>query len=116
MARILGDVQELEDFKQKIEKQKKLKRKTLNAVKKYLPIGNVQFIECHPEFISGSYQPANEVEILKQVQHDRLINGRPICKNNLEKYEWLVQNEPQNEWLQNFKTTKEYEIYFGDEK
>lgn len=132
MAKILGSVQDLEDFKQKIEKQKKLKRKTLNAVKKYLPVENVQFIECHPEFISGSYQPANEVEMLpsrdifhenkfseravKQVQHDRLVNGRPIFKNNLEKYEWLIQNEPQNEWLQEFKTTKEYGIYFGDEK
>src|SRR5574344_1023819 len=37
MAKILGTVEDLEDFKQKIEKQKALKRRTINSVKKYLP-------------------------------------------------------------------------------
>ncbi|MDD3437629.1 MAG: transposase [Candidatus Gastranaerophilales bacterium] len=130
MAKILGTVEDLEDFKQKIEKQKALKRRTINSVKKYLPTEDIKFLEMqlshHPEFISESH----DCEALKQVQHDgftggaeallpplkeeRKINGKPIFKNNFEKYEWLVQNEPDNTWIQEFKNTKEYKIYYNE--
>lgn len=132
MAKILGTVDDLEDFKQKIEKQKALKRRTINSVKKYLPAEGVKFLEMqlssHPEFISGSNQIPNTGKMLKQVQHDdftegaeaklpplkeeRKINGKPIFKNNSEKYEWFIKNEPNNEWVQEFKDTKEYKIYY----
>jgi putative transposase len=130
MAKILGTVEDLEDFKQKIEKQKALKRRTINSVKKYLPVENVKFLEMQlsrqPEFISGSNQKSNTGKMLKQVQHDdftgvaeaklpppkKLINGRPIFKNNLEKYEWFIKNKPNNQWIHEFKDTKEYKIYY----
>ena len=79
------------------------------------------------EFISGSNKISNTGKMLKQVQNDdftevaeaklpphkkeRKINGKPIFKNNLEKYEWLVENEPQNKWIQEFQHSKEYKIY-----
>lgn len=116
MAKIFGTVEDLEDFKQKIEKQKALKRRTINSVKKYLPVENVKFLEIqlssHPEFISGSNQLANDGKMLKQVQHEVLVCGRPIFKNNFEKYEWFAKNEPENDWLQIFKQSKEYELYY----
>jgi hypothetical protein len=43
----------------------------------------------------------------------QIICGKPVFKNNLEKYEWLIKNEPQNQWLQDFKSTKEYELFYG---
>jgi putative transposase len=116
MAKILGTVEDLEDFKQKIQKQKALKRRTINSVKKYLPAEDIKFLETqitrHSEFISELH----DCETLKLFQGDVLVCGRPIFKNNFEKYEWFVKNEPQNEWTSEFKQTKEYKIYYGDEK
>jgi putative transposase len=102
MAKILGSVQDLEDFKQKIEKQKKLRRRTINSIKNYLPKEDLKFIET---------QMIEQNEI-KQEFKQRLIGDKPMFKNSLEKYEWLTKNEPQNQWLQEFKSSKEYKIYY----
>jgi hypothetical protein len=102
MARILGTVHDLENFKQKIEKQKKLKRRTINSIKNYLPKEDLRFIET---------QMLEQNEI-KQEFKQRLIGDKPIFKNNLEKYEWLIKNEPANQWLEEFKNSKEYKIYY----
>jgi len=107
MAKILGDVHDLEDFKQKIEKQKRLKRKTLNEIKKYLPVEEVKFIETQ---IIEENNP--KIESLKP----RLINNKPLFKNNLEKYDWLVENEAENLWIKEFQATREYKLFYGDEK
>ena len=36
MAKLLGDVKDYEDYKQKLVRQRKLKKKTIESVKKYL--------------------------------------------------------------------------------
>jgi len=110
MAKILGSIQDLEDFKQKIEKQKKLKRRTINSIKSYLPKEDVKFIET---------QMLTEDENLNNVKQEfkqRLINDKPVFKNNLEKYDWLVENESENLWIKEFQTTREYKLFYGDEK
>jgi len=110
MARILGNVHDLEDFKQKIEKQKCLKRKTLTEIKKYLPVEEVNFIET---------QMLTEDENLNNVKQEfkqRLINDKPVFKNNLEKYDWLVENEAESSWIKEFQATREYKLFYGDEK
>ena len=45
MAKLLGDVKDYEDYKQKIEKQRKLRRKTINSVKQYFSNEEVKFLE-----------------------------------------------------------------------
>jgi putative transposase len=110
MAKILGTVQDLEDFKQKIENQKKLKRRTINSIKNYLPKEDVKFIE--KQIIAEN----ENLNIGKTPLKQFLINNKPIFKNNFEKYEWFIKNEPQNGWLLDFKNTKEYEIFYGVEK
>lgn len=45
MAKILGDVKDFKDYKQKIVKQRQLRRKTINSVKQYLSNEEVKFIE-----------------------------------------------------------------------
>ena len=42
---LLGDVKDYEDYKQKIEKQRKLRRKTINSVKQYFSNDEVKFLE-----------------------------------------------------------------------
>ena len=122
MAKILGTVEDLEDYKQKIQKQQKLKRKTINSVKKLLTNDEIKFLECHSEFISESATP----ETLKQVQGDnkfkprsnnvqKINNGEkslPIFKNNSEKYEYLIKHDPSDTWIAEFKQTKEYKLLY----
>lgn len=122
MAKILGRVEDLEDYKQKIQKQQKLKRKTINSVKKLLTNDEIKFLECHSEFISESATP----ETLKQVQGDnkfkprsngvqKINNGEkslPIFKNNSEKYEYLIKHNPSDTWIAEFKQTKEYKLLY----
>jgi hypothetical protein len=33
-------------------------------------------------------------------------------KNNSEKYEYLIKNNPQDEWIEKFKQTKEYKLLY----
>lgn len=35
-----------------------------------------------------------------------------IFKNNSEKYEYLVANDPNNSWITEFKNTKEYRLLY----
>ena len=45
MAKLLGAVKDYEDYKQKIVKQRKLHKKTINAVKAYLSNDETKFLE-----------------------------------------------------------------------
>lgn len=45
MAKLLGDVKDYEDYKQKIVKQKQLKKKTINAVKNYFSTEEIKYLK-----------------------------------------------------------------------
>ena len=98
MAKILGTVEDLEDYKQKIQKQQKLRRKTINSVKQYLSNEEVKFIE-------------QKMDAPKEVEFKPHSNSlQTLFKNNSEKYEYLIKNDPNNPWISEFKKTKEYEL------
>ena len=105
-------MKDFEDYKQKIQRQQKLKRKTINSVKKLLTNSEIKFLECHSEFISES----DKHQTLKQVQGDkikpRLNTVQTLFKNNSEKYEYLIKNNPQDKWIEKFKQTKEYKLLY----
>ena len=113
MAKILGTVEDLEDYKQKIQKQQKLKRKTINSVKKLFTNDEMKFLECHSEFISESalQEPLNQVQDIKFKPHSNSL--QTLFKNNSEKYEYLIKNDPDNPWISEFKKTKEYELLYA---
>lgn len=108
MAKLLGTVEDLEDYKQKIQKQQKLRRKTINSVKDLLSTDEVRFIETteNDENLNAVQKPFN----------DRLKGVQKYFKNNCEKYEYLIANNPNNEWIADFKKTKEYKLLYGSEK
>lgn len=112
MAKILGEMKDFEDYKQKIVKQRQLRKKTINSVKQYLSNVEVKFLEYHSEFISESIQS----QTLKQVQGDkskpRSNTLQTLFKNNSEKYEYLIANDPNNSWIAEFKQTKEYRLLY----
>ena len=104
MAKLLGTVTDFEDYKQKIVKQRKLHKKTINAVKEYFSNDDVKYLETKMlEEISTPVQTEFK-EPSKVVQK--------IFKNNSEKYEYLIKNNPNDKWIENFKQTKEYRLLY----
>ena len=100
MAKLLGTVEDLEDYKQKIQKQQKLRRKTINSVKQYFSSEEVKFIE----------QKMDEHKEVEFKPHSNSI--QTLFKNNSEKYEYLIKNDPSNVWIAEFKNTKEYKLLY----
>lgn len=100
MAKLLGDVKDFEDYKQKIVKQRQLRKKTINSVKQYLSNEEVKFIE-------------QKMDEHREVEFKARSNAlQTLFKNNSEKYEYLVKNDPNNSWIAEFKNTKEYKLLY----
>ena len=116
MAKILGTVEDLEDYKQKIQKQQKLKRKTINSVKKLLTNDEIKLIEAR----SNQEELENSNNFQKEFKPhsngvQKINNGEkslPIFKNNSEKYEYLIKHNPNDTWITEFKQTKEYKLLY----
>ncbi len=101
MAKLLGDVKDYEDYKQKIVRQRQLKKKTVESVKKYLKTEDIKLLETELETQSDLPQFKTDS---KRVQ--------TLFKNNSEKYEYLIKNDPNNSWITEFKQTKEYKLLY----
>lgn len=116
MAKILGTVEDLEDYKQRIQKQQKLKRKTINSVKKLLTNDEIKLIEAR----SNQEEMENSNNFQKEFKPrsngvQKINNGEkslPIFKNNSEKYEYLIKHNPSDTWIAEFKQTKEYKLLY----
>lgn len=116
MAKILGTVEDLEDYKQKIQKQQKLKRKTINSVKKLLTNDEIKLIEAR----SNQEEMENSNNFQKEFKArsngvQKINNGEkslPIFKNNSEKYEYLIKHNPSDTWIAEFKQTNEYKLLY----
>ena len=107
MAKLLGDVKDYEDYKQKIEKQRKLRRKTINSVKQYFSNEEVKLLET--KIIK---EKDENLTTVKMSFKSRLNGVQTLFKNNSEKYEYLIIHNPQDEWIEKFKQTKEYQLLY----
>ena len=107
MAKLLGDVKDYEDYKQKIVRQRQLKKKTVESVKKYLQFEDIKLLETQVEQAISHLplQPPFKTDS-KRVQ--------TLFKNNSEKYEYLIIHNPQDEWIEKFKQTKEYKLLYEE--
>lgn len=105
MAKFLGDVKDYEDYKQKIVRQRQLKKKTVESVKKYLETEDIKLLETKMETQSLDLP-------LQEVFNTRLNGVQKMFKNNADKYEYLIIHNPQDEWIEQFKQTKEYKLLY----
>ena len=104
MAKLLGTVTDFEDYKQKIVKQRKLHKKTINAVKTCLSNDETKFLET--KMIEENSNPVRtEFKV-------RSKGVQKIFKNNSEKYEYLIKTNPDDKWITDFKQTKEYKLLY----
>ncbi len=105
MAKLLGNVKDYEDYKQKIVRQRQLKKKTVESVKKYLETEDIKLLETQMETQSSDLP-------IQEVFNTRLSGVQKMFKNNSEKYEYLIKNDPNNSWITEFKNTKEYKLLY----
>lgn len=116
MAKILGTVEDLEYYKQKIQKQQKLKRKTINSVKKLLTNDEIKLIEARSNQEEMENSNNFQKEFKPRSNGVQKINNEekslPIFKNNSEKYEYLIKHNPSDTWIAEFKQTKEYKLLY----
>lgn len=123
MAYHLGTIKDMEDFKQKIQKQKRTKNKIIKEVKKYLPSTDIKFLEEQIEDEVIEAESTNVIELKPKSKPKKLTvreeqTDRKIFASDYEKYEWLMKNGCTNSedryWFENYIRSDEYNNLYGD--
>ncbi|MEI8389813.1 MAG: transposase family protein [bacterium] len=123
MAEHLGDISDIQDYKQKIVKQRKLRNKTLKEVRKLFTMDDFNLIEKHLEpNISAPHQEQILLEA-KQIPEIKVIAERPltrpIFKSKYERYEWHLHHgchsQEDRKWFEKYKNSDEYTQMYGED-
>ena len=130
LAYQMGDIKDIEDYKQKIEKQQKLRRKTIKAVREHFNLEDIDYLE--KELMQNIRLPRSEPIKAITVQPEpkqkqnfepkvkTSIVARPIFKSAYERYEWHMQNGcicPEDRtWLANYIKSVEYKQIYGKDQ
>ena len=118
MARVLGTVKDMEEYKYQYQKQQQLKHRLIKQVKKTFPKEEIQLLEIEPEEVVEV--PQIEVKPKKErkrTPREQQMN-RPFFNSNYEKFEWLMCNGTTNQedrkWLVTYMKSDEYINMYGD--
>lgn len=118
MARVLGTVKDMEEYKYQYQKQQQLKHRLIKQVKKTFPKEEIQLLEIEPEEVVEV--PQIEVKPKKErkrTPREQQMN-RPFFNSNYEKYDWLISNGCTNvedrKWITEFIRSDEYLNLYGD--
>ena len=118
LAYYTGEIKDIEDFKQKIQKQKQLKNKTIKACKEFLNIEDLEILECQleekeEEILSQPTVPKIEVKKEKPEKYNPAV--KPLFKTSRDRYEYLMKYgcscNDDRVWLTAYKDSKEYKQY-----
>ena len=122
MARVLGTVKDMEEYKQQYKRQQQIKNRLVKKLKATYPKEEIQLLEIEKE-------PSIEIEqternVNKKSKRERKLTPReqqmnkPIFSSNYEKYEWLMKNGCTNlddrNWLTKYIKSDEYQNLYGD--
>ncbi|MBR1680721.1 transposase [bacterium] len=121
MARVLGTVKDMEEYKQQYKKQQQIKNKLIKKVKATFPKEELQVLDIEPEpiyQIEEFEQPKLPLE-RKLTEREQQME-KPMFNSNYEKYEWFMAhgctNPEDRKWLTNFIRSDEYyDLYGGEE-
>ncbi len=118
MARVLGTVKDMEEYKYQYEKQQKLKNKLVKQIKKTFPKEELHVLEVEPEPVLEIEQiePEKTVREHKLTPREKQMN-KPMFDSDFEKYEWLMNNGCTNpedrKWLTDYIRSDEYYNLYG---
>ncbi len=124
LAHYTGEIKDIEDYKQKILKQKQLKNRTIKACKEFLNVEDLDVLKYElieqrepivEKTIGGKIGDFSAPENTKSEEAKTL---RPLFKTNFERYEYLMQQgctcNADRKWLSEYKMTEECKIYEKD--
>ena len=124
LAYQMGDIKDIEDYKQKIRKQNQLRNKTIKAVKEHFSIEDIDLIKdklleipAEPEVIETNIIEPIKKDV-KKIEPENYVQyrKRPIFKENYERYEWHMQNgcigQEDRIWLSNYIKSEEYKLLY----
>lgn len=119
MANHLGTVKDMEEFKQRIQKQKRQFNKAKKEFLKYYPTEDAEVLEIEREPVV-EIAPISEEKLKrekKKTPREQQMN-RLIFNSDYEKYEWLMNNGCTNpedrKWLADYIRSDEYYNLYGD--
>lgn len=118
MARVLGTVKDMEEYKYQYEKQQKLKNRLVKQIKKTFPKEELQVLDIVPEptLEIEQFEPEKTVREHKLTPREKQMN-KPMFDSDFEKYEWLMNNGCTNpedrKWLTDYIRSDEYYNLYG---
>ena len=122
MARVLGTVKDMEEYKYQYQKQQQLKHRLIKQVKKTFPKEEIQLLEIDAESVLEIEELEKQIEEKpkkerKKTPREQQMN-RPFFNSNYEKFEWLMSNGTTNQedrkWLVTYMKSDEYINMYGD--
>lgn len=124
LAHYTGEIKDIEDYKQKIQKQKQLKNKTIKACKEFLNAKDLDVLKCElveerepivEQIKGGKIDDFSAPENTKTEEKQTL---KSLFKTNFERCEYLMKNgctsNDDRKWLTKYKLTEEFKIYEKD--
>ena len=120
LANYTGKVKDIEDYKQKIQKQKLLKNKTIKACREFLNIEDLEILECQIEEKEETLPLPiiSKIEDKKEKAEKYDPAVKPLFKTSRERYEYLMEHgctcNEDRIWLTAYKESKDYKQYETD--
>ena len=118
MARVLGTVKDMEEYKYQYQKQQQLKHRLIKQVKKTFPKEEIQLLEIEPEEVIDVPQIEEKPKKERNKTPREQQMNRPFFNSNYEKFEWLMSNGTTNQedskWLVSYMKSDEYINMYGD--
>ena len=118
LAYYTGEIKDIEDYKQKIQKQKQLKNRTIKACKEFLNIEDLEILECEMEKEEEEHLPppiVPKIENKKEKPTKYNPAVKPLFKTSRERYEYLMEYgctcNNDRIWLKAYKESKEFKEY-----
>lgn len=119
LAHYAGEIKDIEEYKQKIQKQKQLKNKTIKACKEFLNIEDLDIIKCNlieentnDEILAPKITEIKSVKPKKEKYNPAI---KPLFKTSRERFEYLMKHgctcNDDRVWLTAYKESKEYKDY-----
>ena len=118
MARVLGTVKDMEEYKYQYEKQQKIKNRLVKQIRKTFPKEELQVLDIVPEptLEIEQFEPEKMVREHKLTPREKQMN-KPMFDSDFEKYEWLMNNGCTNpedrKWLADYIRSNEYNNLYG---
>jgi len=121
MAQQLGEVKDVQDYKQKIVKQRKLRNKTIKAVKQYFTSEDASMIERQltDEIFDIQESTPQETKLIPKIKPDQVL-ARPVFKSKFERYEWHLKHgcldQADRKWMETYTKSEEFRLIYGEKK